>query len=962
MAKRLAIGGSLTALLLGLLLASAATPALACDSPSQTVFGVSPGCFDLQFSGAPSGEDLAPAYLQAGGHPDRLEFGLRMNAPAEADPLLGPDWPPEALKDLYLDLPPGWVADPGALATCPLDQLQASAGGETAPNCPPASQAGIVKVVIPSFEGRIPIDGLPLYNLKAPPGVTARFGLNLFGRVTTFDGKLTPGAEPHLRIELHNLNQAPPIDALDVTLWGIPADQGHDAERACPAQLLPVIGGPGCSTGTLRRTFLRLPTACTGPTVASLQVDSWIHPGVFQTAAVVSHLPPSLFGDPTEPASYPAPYPGLDAAQWGAPAGLTGCDQPAFVPSVSVQPSSSAAAEPAGLDVQLRTDQSEFENPDAVAPSDLRDATIELPPQLTVNAALANGLGACSEEEVGLDSDRQPGCPASSTLGTVEARTPLLEAPLRGSIYFHSSQATASGLRLVVYLVAGNDGAMVKVPATISVDRASGRLTTRLRNLPQIPISDLGLHFFAGPRAPFVTPAACGAYRSAVRLTPWARATETEAGDQFSIDSGTGGSACPSSPAALPLTPRFVAGVSEPIAGASSPLRFELSRGDGQQPLTSFQATLPAGLSASPAGVERCPEASLDAVAGRELDGRAELAAPSCPSGSKVGEAEVTVGSGSEPLDLKSGRIYLAGPYGGAPLSLAIVIPAVAGEMDLGTVVVRSKLNMDPSSGRLRLAGELPTMQEGVPLNLRRILLELDRPGFMRNPTGCSAGAIEARVGGMAGATADSSMRFQAHDCGALGFEPKLQMRLLGGPAAARHSAHPRVRVLVQPRPGDANLAKAVITLPAGEQLDPTRLHGICSRQEFAAEECPASSRYGSVSAVSPALGETLAGPLYLRESKRGFPDVAVQLEGEFGLVLSGRIEFSGGRVRLVLRDLPDLPLAHLALTLSGGRQGLLVNNRNLCREGAGVTARMWGANGRPVVRRTGLRVGCAGR
>jgi len=959
MAKRLAIGGGLAAVLLALFLACAATPALACDSPNQTVFGVSPGCFDLQFSGAPSSEDLAPAFLQAGGHPDRLQFGLRMNAPAEADPRLGPDWPPEALKDLYVDLPPGSVADPSALATCPLDQLQAAAGGETAPNCPPASQAGITKVIIPSTEGRITIAALPLYNLKPPSGVTARFGLNLFGRVTIFDGKLTPGAEPHLRVELNNLNQAPPIDALDVTLWGTPADPSHDAERACPVQLLPVAGGPGCPTGTPRRAFLRLPTTCTGPTVASLQVDSWIHPGVFQTATVVSHLPPSLFGDPTEPASYPAPYPGLDAAQWGSPVGLTGCDQPGFAPSVSVRPTSSAAAEPAGLEVQLRTDQGGFENPDAVAPSDLRDATVELPPQLMVNASLANGLGACSGDEAGLDSNQQPSCPASSTLGTVEARTPVLEAPLRGSIYFSSSQATSSGLQLLVYLVAGNDGAMVKLPATISVDRASGQVTTRLRGLPQLPISELSLHFFAGQRAPFVTPAACGAYRSAARLTPWARATETEAGDQFSIDSGAGGSACPPGPAALPLTPRFIAGVADPIAGASSPLRLELGRDDGEQPLTSFQASLPAGLSASLAGVDRCPEASLSAIAGRGLDGKAELNAPSCPPGSQVGKALVDAGSGSEPLQLKTGKIYLAGPYGGAPLSLAIVLPAVAGQLDLGTVLVRTTVRMDPASGQLRLAGELPTMQEGVPLNLRRVLLDLDRPGFMRNPTSCRAAAIEARVGGAAGATADPSMRFQVHDCGALGFGPKLQVRLLGGHGAARHAAHPRVQVLVRPRPGDANLAKAVLALPASEQLDPTHLRGTCSARQFAAEQCPAGTRYGSVRAASPALGDALTGPLYLRESKRGFPDLAVHLEGELGIELSGRIEFAGGRARLILRDLPDLPLTHLSLTLDGGRRGLFVNNRNLCREGAGVTARMWGANGKVESRRTALKVEC---
>jgi hypothetical protein len=229
----------------------------------------------------------------------------------------------------------------------------------------------------------------------------------------------------------------------------------------------------------------------------------------------------------------------------------------------------------------------------------------------------------------------------------------------------------------------------------------------------------------------------------------------------------------------------------------------------------------------------------------------------------------------------------------------------------------------------------------------------------MRNPTSCHAAAIKARVGGAAGAIADPSTRFQVHDCGALGFGPKLRARLLGGRGAARHAAHPRVQFLVRPRPGDADLAKAVITLPASEQLDPTHLRGACSPQQFAAKECPAGARYGWVRAASPALGDAISGPLYLRESKRGFPGLAAHLEGELGISLNGRIEFSGGRTRLVLSNIPDLPLSHLTLTLDGGRHGLFVNNRNLCREGAGITARMWGANGKLAVSRSGLGVEC---
>jgi hypothetical protein len=942
------------------LLVGPAAPALACDSSTETTFGVSPGCFDVQFSGAPDGDSLAPGFFQAGGHPDLFQMALKVNAPAAGSPLLGPYWPPEPIKDVQVELPAGVVADPTGVAPCSLDRLGEVAGLESAPMCPPASQVGTVTITIPFPEGQpLVIAGLPLYNLKPSPGSVARFGLNLLGLVTAFDAKLLGSPRSGLRVELSGLNQGVPVIGLEVFLWGTPADQGHDGERACPGAALPGLGGgPACPAGAPRKAFLRMPTSCTGPTRTSLQVDSWSRPGVFQTASVTGHHPPSLFGDPAEPASYPAPYPGLDAAQWGPPAGLTGCGGPGFDPSLSVQPTSSAAAEPTGLDVRLRLDQEGLGDPDAVASSDLRDARVELPPGLTANPSVANGLASCSDHELGLDSDRPPSCPAASTLGTVEARSPLLEAPLRGSIYFSSASPTPAGLRLSVNVVAGNEAAIVKLPAQITVDRATGQMTTVLRDLPQVPIAELRLSFFSGERAPFVNPGVCGSFASVGRFTPWARSTETEVVDRFSLDRGRGGGPCPAEGGSLPLNPRFVAGLDRPIAGASTPLRLELGRDEGQQVLTSFHVSLPAGLSASLGELERCSEASLAAISGRALDGRAELTEPSCPLASALGKAAVAVGSGSEPLRLSSGRVYLAGPYDGAPLSLAIVIPAVSGQVDLGTVMARAKLALNPDSGRLALSGGLPTTQQGVPLGLRSIALEIDRPGVIRAPTHCRRGSIVAWVGGAAGAVARVSSPFQVHDCDKLDFRPGLRVRLLGK-GAARHGAHPQMRFVVRPRPGDANLAGATIELPESEQLDPTRLRAICSVERFEAEQCPAGSRYGRVVAVSPALGRALTGAIYLRESKRGFPDLAVRLRGEFELSLTGRIVFAGGRIRLVLRRLPDLPLTKLELTLAGGRRGLLVNNRNLCRQAAGIAATMRGANGGVAVSRTALRVSC---
>jgi hypothetical protein len=588
----------------------------------------------------------------------------------------------------------------------------------------------------------------------------------------------------------------------------------------------------------------------------------------------------------------------------------------------------------------------------------LAEGAIHLPPELSLNPAVANGLTGCTAAEVDLDSSEEARCPDSSKLGTTEMVSPLLSTPLTGSIYLASRDAgQTEGAALPAYVVAGDDGVVIKLRTEMEIDRGDGSVTARFTGIPEIPIGLLELHFFGGERAPFVTPSTCGHYTAGGRFSPRSGTGAVDRVGAFEISSGRNGAPCPSSTGALPFAPGFRAGVTSSLAGAASSLTVNLTRQDGEQEPSSFELSMPVGLAASLAGIPICPDAKIAAAASRTA--AAELADPSCPAASRVGGASVSVGAGSEPFHLKTGQLYLAGPYQGARYSLALVLPVLAGPIDLDTLAMRLPLKLDPSDGHLTLKSTFPSLQGGIRLNLRQLTIEVDRPGFLSNPTNCRPTSIGGRIGGAGGTTADVSSPFTMLGCGALGFRPRLQMEVLGGIPATRHRAHPVLRTVLTPRPGDANFRKTVITFADSAQLDPSHIQGICSKVAFAAGACPRGSIYGHATVVSPPLGESLRGPLYLRQSNGKFPELVASLRGAFDLDLTARIGFSEGRMRIVMDQLPDLAIAKLVLTTLGGRKGLFVNNRSLCEAPSFATVAMTGQNGRVAKREPRLGVPC---
>jgi len=958
MAKRHAVRWGLTLLVGSVLLGAGATPALGCDASNQHQFGLSPGCLDLRIADAPIVGNAAPDYFQAGGHPYEVISSIILNAPAASDPVFGEYWPQEAVKDLFVQLPPGLVADPPAVPPCSLEQL-AGANGNS--NCPADSQVGILTVFSPGVISGLFSAEIPFYRMIAPPGVPARFGFNQSGSPVTFEGKISPGGDGQLSIDLTRMNETTPIAGMRVALWGVPGDPAHTPKRACPGQVPPTgnpLGGvgPACAATLPPRPFLRLPTSCGVPANLSVKLDSWPHPGSFQEGSILTHASPGLIGDPTAGGAYPAPYPGLAAEQWGSPRGFTGCGQTPFNPSLTVGPTSQMAGGPTGLDIEMKLPQQGLDEAGAVSESDLEEAVTTLPAGLSLNPSVANGLTACTPAQAELDASGLTDCPDSSKLGTVEIVSPLLGGPLTGSIFDAERGPGQGAATLPAYIVAGEGGMAIKLFADVAVDKG-GHLTARFGESPQIPIERIGLHFFGGERAPFVNPGTCGSYVASARFTPWSGTGAVDASDAFAITSGAHGGPCVSDSRNRPFKPGFRAGSTSPVAGASSALTIKLTREDGEQELSGLEMSFPPGISASLGSVPTCPDAAIAAAAGRE--GAAEAADPSCPSGSRVGAAIAAVGAGSEPFYMKSGRVYLAGPYEGAGFSLVVIIPGTAGPIDLGTIAMRLPLKVDPGSGRLAMKTQLPSAQNGVRLNLRQMTLNIDRPGFITNPTNCRPSSVDALIEGDGGATASVSSPFQVLGCASLRFNPSLRMKVLGKASATRHIGHPAIRTVLKLPAGSANIKRASIVFPDSEQLDPAHIRSVCKESEFAAHACPKDSIYGYAKIATPLFDTPLAGPLYMRSSSHKLPDLVAALSGKLDLNLEAKIGFVDGRLSVDLGSLPDVPVSKLTLTTRGGRRGLFVNNRNLCAASSVSTASLTAQNGKLSKRQAKLEVPC---
>jgi hypothetical protein len=854
--------------------AGAEAGAVTTISSTDSIFGFLPGANGLE---AALTEADGSTAVQAGSHPYQLTVDLgfpsRPGGGADALAAVG-----GGLRDLVANLPRGLVVDPGAT---PVRCVEAQLEGD---GCPDASAIGIVSLGSAALFGPS-WESMPLYNMVPPPGAATSFGFNgagigiyihLLGGVRSGDFALSARAADLLS------RPANPLLGVQVQLWGDPSSPSHDRVRGhC------LLNGGSCLVPPQAAAFLTSPGECSSrPLVTSAAAASWHAPGAFHEASY-EHVDPD-----------------------GTPVTMVGCAQLEFEPTVELlRPTTPHADAPSGLEFALR--QTPRLQLGTRAPANLREATVTLPAGLALNPAAADGLAACG------DGPPANGCPDAAKIGTIEVETPLLEDTLAGAVYLAQPYDNPFGSLLVVYLLVDDPatGVVAKLPGEVEADPRTGRLTARFRESPALPLESVRFSLFGGPRGLLVTPPTCGLYSAVADLTPWSSPEGLSVSriKSFEISAAVGG-ACPRSAAAAPYDPDFEAGVTSVLAGSYVPFFFRLSRANGSQRLSTVDATLPPGLAGGLAGIPSCSDS--------------QLAAAACPESTAVGSVEIAAGAGIAPLRI-GGRAHLAGPYRGAPLSLALVVPAVVGPFDLGSVVVRVALHVDPRSAQVRAVSDpLPAILQGIPLNIRSVAVELDRRDFTLNPTSCAPRSIDATATSQTGRAAPLADRFQVGGCTRLGFAPRASVRLVG---PTRRGAHPQIRTVLAARPSDANIRRVAVTLPSTELLDTRRIGSVCSREEFAAERCPAASAQGYARAWSPLLGQPLEGRVYLRESDARLPELGISLRGQVDLELVGRLDSVRGRLRSTFQALPDVPLTKVVITLRGRAGGLLVNTGGIC-------------------------------
>ncbi|MGH2975274.1 MAG: hypothetical protein ACRDLL_10465, partial [Solirubrobacterales bacterium] len=899
------------------------------------------------------------------------------------------------LRDLSFEMPPGLIVlSPGApLARGECNQLafstprsspfEESLSGES---CPDSTQVGIVTVR--SSLGGDEARTFGLFNLVPPPGVLSQLGFSPYGDPIVLVSSLQQAnGEYRVILRAKNLMQTLNISGLTVTIWGTPWGIlepkelifkssepptlkifqeliRHDKQRGnClneknpaaffgePGRVLTIIEDPPTKEpevtvydrGTCSsydplleppRAYLILPTSCEVPLNFGLEVESWA-PSEAQPERRQTHGKHSL----------------------------EGCEGRDFTPKAEAQLSDPRASSPSGYSFDIEADASLVDpacspaggETAGCAPVPVRKAVVTLPEGVTINPSVGAGLGACGllqyEQGETASSPFGAGCPRESKIGDFSVKSPIASEPIEGNVYMATPRDNPFGSLLAIYLVAKSiqRGVLVKVAGELKADPGTGRLTATFDELPQLPISDLHINFREGQRSPLATPTACGPVSTEVDFTPWSDPSLiTHRSLPASIGAGFGGGSCPAGLA--PFAPRAEGGSLNSQAGAYSPFYLHLTRKVTEQEIISYSAEFPPGLLGKIAGIPYCPEADIEAA--RSNSGVTERARPSCPAASLIGHTYSGYGVGSV-LAYAPGNLYLAGPYRGSSLSVVAIDSALIGPFDLGTVIVRSAVRIDPDTAQASIdatgTDPIPHIIDGIPIHLRDIRVYIDRPAFTLNPTSCEPLTIASNLNGAGqsfGAISDDTLAtatspFQAFDCVSLGFKPRIAMRMAG---YSERGDHPSLRVFVRPRAGDANIASSQVTLPRSIFLEQSRIKTICTRAQFAARTCPADSVYGHVRVFTPLLEKPMEGPAILRASSHRLPDLVFVLRGHgMEVDVAGRIDSYKGGIRGTFPMIPDAPVTKFVLSMRAGRHGVLVNAENLCKRRQLATARFIG-------------------
>ncbi len=851
---------------------------------------------------------------QAGSHPFQYTTTLQLNEGASPLP-----------HDLRFTLPPGVIGNPTVIPQCSFEAFE-----QFVPHtffginlCPDNTALGVARIWIVGAPNALAVPFLaPLFNLVPNVGEPARFGFIVLGVPVILDTSVRTGGDYAVVVSVNNINTDVAFAASQVTFWGVPADRRHDESRGndCLFPNEPGLGPCPVSPpeGVKAPPFLTLPTSCTGQLRSTVEADSWKEPGVFRSGEYTLH-------------------------NSAGPLEMDGCNRLPFEPSIKVTPDGQAGSTPTGLNVDEHVPQEATLNPEGLAESDVKGLSVTLPEGVVLNPAAADGLQACSEEQVGLLNGDAVSCPGSSKVATVKIKTPLLPNALTGAAYLGAQTANPFGSLVALYVYAEDpvSGVRAKAAGEVLENPVTGQLTAHFEQdpvfsgqgetsqfLPQLAFEDIELHFFGGDRAPLGTPAHCGSYTTTGSFTPWSGNPPSESSSTFDITSGPNGSPCPGS--ALPFAPSLTGGTTSIQAGGFTPFEMTMSREDGQQDLKSVQLHMPPGLLGLVSSVTPCGEAAANGG--------------SCGPESLLGHTTVSVGLGGDPYSVTGGQIFLTGPYEGAPYGLSIVVPAKAGPFDLGQVVVRAKIAVDPLTANLTVATDstgpyaIPHILDGIPLQIKHVNVSIDRPGFIFNPTDCSKLAMTGTLESVNGASSALDVPFQVTNCAVLGFKPKLTVTTSGKPS--RKNGTSLTIKLAYPKGSQGKEAwfrSAKFAFPKQLPARLSTLQKACPSATFEHNPatCSPESHAGTAIVHTPILPGVLQGIVYfVSYGGLKFPEAVIVLQGDnvtVDLHAETFINEKTGVTSATLRTIPGVPFENVEVNLPAGPYSEFASTSNPC-------------------------------
>jgi hypothetical protein len=910
-------------------------------------------------------EEGGASTTQAGAHPFQLTTTIALNQLNDINPLVTefnrPEVTPPALaKDLSFRLPAGLIGNATVMPQCTTAQFYQTYEGKEN-KCPPDTAVGVATATVhePATVGTSTLT-LPIFNLEPREGEPARFGFYavLANSPVSIDTSVRNGSDYGVVVSVNNITQTAAFLSSEVTFWGVPGDPRHNKQRGwgCLYEARGGVVNQPCtpSEETHPKPFLSLPTSCDRQLQSSVQGDSWSDPGNFF--------------------SFPGAFEPSQA--------LIGCNRLPFAPQLNLKAEEAReASHPTGMSIDVHVPQEANENAAGLTSSNIRSLSVTFPAGVSVNPSSADGLKACSEAEVGYLNARgaeeellfsptlpEPFCPDAAKIGTAKITTPLLAQPVEGGIYLATPAPNGEGGKnpfntlVSLYMVLKDpiSGVLLKLPGSVSLDQSTGQITSSFQNTPDLSFEDAEVNLFGGPRAPLGSPARCGSYPISASFTPWSGGTPVTSSASFSVTSGPNGSPCPA--ASLPFSPSLAAGTANINAGAFSPISTSINREDGNQPLGSVALHLPPGLSGVLTGVTLCPEEQANTGA--------------CPQNSLIGESTVSAGFGSNPFTVHGGQVFLTAGYKGAPFGLSILTPAIAGPFNLGNVVVRAKLEVDPHTAALTAttneAGQpysIPHILDGIPLDIRHVNVTINRANFTFNPTSCNPQSITGTVTGTEGAAAAVSSPFQAASCQNLKFAPKFAVSTSGKYTKANGtSLKVKLTYPTGPLGTYANLAKVKVSLPKQLPSRLTTLNKACVSAVFEANplNCPKESIVGKAKVLTPLLPVPLEGSAYfVSHASESFPDLTIVLKG-YGITIDlvGNTQIKKGITTTTFKSTPDVPFSSFELNLPAQPYSALTANTNICKSGTKLsmpTEFQAQSGGTPINQSTPIAItGCA--